>query len=129
MIMVYFKIQIKNFQKLMTSSIMTSSIFSQFYPSSAWILRFKIYAMIKTGKYVLEISITFQKIKTELKNLFLFDFNWHFSKVQFFTGLLTGAIFMMTSSLFGWRHELENFFTSSYHGREHLFQIWCIKDF
>ena len=112
----------------MTSSIMTSSIFSQFYSSSAWILRFKIYDLIKTGKYVVMYSITFQKIKTELKNLFLFAFNWYFSKVQFFAGPLTGAIFMMTSSTFGWRHQLENFFASSYHGREHLYQIWCIKD-
>ena len=108
--MVYFKIQIKNFKKLMTSSIMTSSIFSQFYSSSAWILRLKIYDVIKTGKYVLEFSITFQKIKTELKNLFLSAHNWCFSKVLFFTSLLTGSIFLMTSSSFGWRHQLEFFF-------------------
>ena len=50
--MVYFKIENSNFQNLMTSSIMTSSIFSQFYSSSAWILRFKIYHKIKTRKYV-----------------------------------------------------------------------------
>ena len=60
--------------------------FRKFCSSSAWIFSFNFNVTLKTGNYIGDSPFGFQKIKTELKNLALFQFECHFSKGYFFTG-------------------------------------------
>ena len=62
-------------------------IFQKICSSSAWIFfRVNFHDILKTRNYVKDILFGFQKIKTELKNLALFQFECHFSEGYFFTG-------------------------------------------
>ena len=60
--------------------------FLRFYTYSAWILHIKNYPTKKTGRYVKDKPFSFQKMKTESKNLALIRFYGHFSKGYFLTG-------------------------------------------
>ena len=66
--------------------------------SSAWILCFNFNVTLKTGKYIEDSPFGFQKIKTELKNVALFEFECHFSKGYFFHWSRVNENFVMTSS-------------------------------
>ena len=111
------------FEKLMTSSYYDVIDFWHFCSFSAWILSSNFNGILKTGNYVKANPLSFQKIKTELKNLNWFVFKCIFSGSQFSPKSAAGVIFMMTSSLFGWRHQLENFSGSSYKGTQQLCQV------
>ena len=60
--------------------------FLKFYTYSAWILHIIIYTTKKTERYVKDEPFSFQKMKTELKNLALIRFYCDFSKEYFLTG-------------------------------------------
>ena len=70
----------------MTSAIVTSSIFLNFTHIQHGFYTSKIIQRKKSGKYVKDEPFSFQKMKTELKNLALIRFYCDFSKEYFLTG-------------------------------------------
>ena len=61
-------------------------VFRKNCSSSTWILSFNFNVTLKTGYYIQDNPFGFQKSKTELKNLALFEFEFRFSKGYFLTG-------------------------------------------
>ena len=84
----------------MTSSFYDVIKLLKFCSFSALILLLNFNGVLKTGKYVEVKPLSFQKLKKEFKNLFLFVFKSNFNDRYFLPFSAAGVLFVMTSSLF-----------------------------